>query len=217
MIRATRSYINALMASNQTYGRNRMTSRLQSKNTSWLPGAQTFNKVSSEQVNYQNMKNNAGSVQSTAAKLTGTGEDSVFAKAKESGDTTEVVNKVKEFVSQYNSMVKNLKSGGSRVDSSYLNQLNAYATMSRSALQATGVTKQADGTLAVNDKTLRGASLEQLEKTWGSDSSFAAKAGYVAVNVQASAVSSINSLVSNSYSNLLQSFGTRGNFFNFFM
>lgn len=165
---------------------------------------------------YQNMKTYAGEVQYTASELTKTGDDSLFAKAKESGDTTGITKQVKEFVNQYNGMVRSLKSSGSRVDNSYLNQLNANAMMCRSALQATGVTKNSDGTLSVNDKALKSASLEDLEKAWGSGTSFAAKSSVAAENVQANAVSGMNNLINNSYSNLLKNFGTRGNFFNFF-
>lgn len=197
--------------------RRRALSRSSKNNASrYLTNTSTANKTNSTMAVYQNMKNNAGEVQYAASKLTNAGDNSLFAKAKESGDTTEVTKQVKEFVNQYNNMVRNLKNGNSRVDSSYLNQLNSYATMNRNALQATGVTKQSDGTLSVDDKTLQGASLEQLQKAWGSSSSFAAKAGTTAAYVQSSAVSSLNSLMNNSYSNLLRNFGTSGSFFNFF-
>lgn len=216
MIRPTRNYMSAMLASNQT-SRSHMMNRLQTNKTNWFPGTQAFGKTSSTQTIYQNMKNNAGEVQSIATKLTDTGEDSLFARAKESGDTSEITKQIRELVTKYNNMVQNLNSGGSRIDNSYLNQLNSYVAMHRSALQATGVTKRADGTLSVDEKALKGASIDQLEKAWGSSTSFAAKAETVSVNVQANAVSSLNSLISNSYSSLLKSFGSRGNFFNFWM
>ena len=54
------------------------------------------------------MKNNAGELQNAALKLTNTGEDSIFARAKESGSTAEVTKQVKEFVNRYNTVVRNL-------------------------------------------------------------------------------------------------------------
>lgn len=217
-MRISRNYMSALMNANKTASsRRRALSRSSKTNASrYLTNTSTANKTNSTMTTYQNMRNNAGEVQSAASKLTNAGDNSLFAKAKESGDTTEVTKQVKEFVNQYNNMVRSLKNGNSRVDSSYLNQLNSYATMNRNALQATGVTKQSDGTLTVDDKALQGASLEQLQKAWGSSSSFAAKAGTTAAYVQSSAVSSLNSLMNNSYSNLLRNFGTSGSFFNFF-
>ena len=113
-------------------------------------------------------------------------------------------------------MVQSLRISGGRVDNSYLNQLSSYATMYRSALQTTGVTKNADGTLSVSDKALAGASLDQLKKAWGTDTSFAARTSSAAENVQANAVNGLNSLVGNVYSNLLRGYGSRGNYFNFF-
>lgn len=216
-MRVSRNYMSAMLgiSNKKTSNKRRMMDRLNTTGTNRFSSTQAANKTGSTQANYLNMKNNAGELQNIASKLTDTGEDSLFAKAKESNDTTAVTKQVKEFVNKYNGMVRNLRSGGSRLDNSYLNQLNANASMYRNALQATGVTKNADGTLSVNDKTLSEASVDQLQKAWGGTSSFATKTGSAAVNVQSNAVSGLNGLVANSYSNLLRSFGTRGNYFNF--
>lgn len=219
-MRISRNYMNALMNANKTRGSRR---RMQNRSNKYNASSYLTNTISSSRTNkanstmnvYQNMKNNAGEVQYAASKLTNSGDNSLFAKAKESGDTTEVTKEIKEFVNSYNNMVRSLKNGNSRVDNSYLNQLNSYSMMNRNTLQATGVTRQSDGTLTVNDKALNAASLEQLQKAWGSNSSFTAKAGTTAAYVQSSAVSSLNSLVNNSYSNLLRNFGSSGSFFNF--
>lgn len=216
-MRVTRNFMSAMLGigvgNNKTSGKHMM-DRL--KTTDRFLGGQTTNKTNSAHTNYQNMKNNAGELQSIASKLTGTGEDSLFAKAQETGDTTPITKQVKEFVEKYNGMVQSLRNSGGRVDNSYLNQLSSYATMYRSALQTTGVTKNADGTLSVSDKALAGASLDQLKKAWGTDTSFAARTSSAAENVQANAVNGLNSLVGNVYSNLLRGYGSRGNYFNFF-
>ncbi|MCM1388167.1 MAG: hypothetical protein NC231_12635 [Bacillus sp. (in: Bacteria)] len=216
-MRVSRNFMSAMLGigNKSTTKKSRMMDRLSTNSASRLFGTQSSNKTNSTQTNYQNMKNNAGELQSIVSKLTDEKEDSLFAKAQESGDTSAIKNQVKEFVSKYNGMVKSLRNSGSRVDNSYLNQLNSYATMYRSSLQATGVTKNADGTLSVDDKTLSQASVEQLKKAWGTDSSFAKRAGAAAVNVQENAVSGMNTLIGNAYSNLLQNYGSRGNYFNF--
>ncbi len=217
-MRVTRNFMSAMLGigSNTSASRRHRMSSLQPTGASRILNAGKTGQTGNSSTIYQNMKTYAGEVQYTASELTKTGDDSLFAKAKESGDTTGITKQVKEFVNQYNGMVRSLKSSGSRVDNSYLNQLNANAMMCRSALQATGVTKNSDGTLSVNDKALKSASLEDLEKAWGSGTSFAAKSSAAAENVQANAVSGMNNLINNSYSNLLKNFGTRGNFFNFF-
>ena len=216
-MRITRNYINAMMAANKnTASRKRMSNSLSStKNNSFYNTLTNKANGTSSIAVYQNMKDNAGALQSTASKLRDTGEDSIYAKAEESGNTAEITKLAKDFVNQYNSTVRSLKSGGSRVDTSYYNQLTSYATMHRNALQTAGITRNSDGTLSINEKTLQGASVEQLRQTFGSSSSFAAKAGQTAVYVQSNAVSSMNSMINNSYSSLLRNFGISGSFFNF--
>ena len=216
-MRVSRGFMSSMLGLSNTKSstrRSRMMDRLSTSTTNRLLGTQSANKTNSTQSNYLSMKENAGEVQSIASKLMDAGEDSLFAKAEESGDTTAVTKQIKDFVSKYNGMVRNLKTSGGRVDNSYLNQLNANAKMYRSALQATGVSQNADGTLSVNDKTLAGARAEQLKKAWG-PGSFAAKTSSAAANVQSNAVNGMNNLIANSYSNLLRSYGSKGNYFNF--
>ena len=216
-MRVSRGFMSAMLGLNSNKSstrRSRMMDRYNTNTANRFLSTQSANKTNSTQSNYLSMKENAGEVQSIASKLTDAGEDSLFAKAEESGDTTAVTKQIKDFVNKYNGMVRNLKNSGGRVDNSYLNQLNANAKMYRSALQATGVTQNADGTLSVNDKTLAGASVEQLKKAWG-PGSFAAKTSSAAKNVQANAVNSMNNLIANSYSNLLRGYGSKGNYFNF--
>lgn len=217
-MRVSRNFMSAMLGigNKSNTKRSRMMDRLNTNGTNRFLSTQNTKKTNNAQSAYMNMKNNAGELQNIASKLTNTGEDSLFAKAEESGDTSEITKQVKEFVDKYNGMVRNLRSGGSRVDNSYLNQLNANATMYRSALQATGVSKNADGTLSVNNKILSGASVNELKKAWGTGTSFAAKTRTTAANVSDNAVSSMNNLIANTYSNLLRNYGSRGNYFNFF-
>lgn len=220
-MRITRNYMSALLFGRQrTSTRNHMMDSLQTNNslyTSRFMNTSAINQASKTQTTYQNMKNNAGELQNLALKLTDSGENSLFSKAEQSGSTAEITKKVQDFVVSYNGMVRNLQSGSSRVDSSYLRMVNAYSSMHQAALKNTGVTRQADGTLSVDEKTLQQASLEQLQKAWGSSGSFTVKAGQTAAYVQNNAVSNLNSLISNTYSSLLGNYGSSGNFFNFWL
>lgn len=217
-MRVTRNFMSAMLGigGRASGSRRHRMSSLQPAGADRFLNTGKTNQSGGSQAVYQNMKKYSGEIQYSASELTKTGEDSLFAKAKESGDTTGITKQVKEFVDQYNGMVRSLKSSGSRVDNSYLNQLNSNAMMCRSALQATGVTRNSDGTLSVNDKALKGATLEQLEKAWGSGSTFVTKTNAAAENIQSNAVSGMNNLINNSYSDLLKNFGARGNYFNFF-
>ncbi len=218
-MRISRNYMSALMAANKgkSSSRKRMTNSLLSTNKYSNRYNTQTNKTTatSTAATYMNMKENAGKLQSAASKLLDTGDNSIYAKAEESGDTSQITSQVKDFVNQYNSTVRNLKSAGGRVDTSYYNQMTSYASMYRNALEASGVTRNSDGTLSVNENALQKASVAQLKQTWGGSSSFAARAGQVATNVQYNAVTSMNSMINNSYSSLLRNFGASGGFFNF--
>ncbi len=218
-VRISRNYMSALMAANKgkSSSRKRMTNSLLSTNKYSNRYNTQTNKTTGTNAatTYMNMKDNAGKLQSAANKLLDTGDNSIYAKAEESGDTNQITRQVKEFVNQYNSTVRDLKSAGGRVDTSYYNQMTSYASMYRNALEASGVTRNSDGTLSVNENALKKASVEQLKQTWGGSSSFAARAGQVATNVQYNAVTSMNSMINNSYSSLLRNFGASGGFFNF--
>ncbi len=218
-MRVSRNYMSALMAANKgkSSSRKRLTNSLLSTNKYSNRYNTQTNKTTGTNAaaTYMNMKENAGKLQSAASKLLDTGDNSIYAKAEESGDTSQITSQVKDFVNQYNSTVRNLKSAGGRVDTSYYNQMTSYASMYRNALEASGVTRNSDGTLSVNENALKKASVEQLKQTWGGSSSFAAKAGQVATNVQYNAVTSMNSMINNSYSSLLRNFGASGGFFNF--
>lgn len=179
------------------------------------PFAGLVNTTQNTEKLYYNMKYHAGQVEDYAKKLTDNGEKSLFARAKENGSTSEIVANIKGFVGQYNSMMKNLKDSGSRADSTYVTQFNNIAGMNRSELAACGVTKNADGTLSVDEKKLASADIDTLAKAWGTDSGFAGRVGHWADSVESSAESSMQAQVSSAYTTFLNSYGSRGNFFNF--
>lgn len=177
---------------------------------------------------YYNMKYHAGRVIDYADQLTDRSDTSLFAKAKESGDSAEIVATVKGFVSQYNSMMQNMKDSGSRADDSYVTQLNNISKMNYSELASCGVTRNIDGTLTVDDTRLAATDLETLEKVWNGNSSFAGRAALWADSVETHAERNMkaeasnsysnpfNTYSSNNYSNLFNNYGNRGNYFNFF-
>ena len=111
---------------------------------------------------YYNMKYHANQVSEYGNKLSDEGAASLFAKAKETGSNTEIVANIKGFVSQYNSMLENLRESGTRTDNNYLTQLNSISSLKSSELAACGVSRQSDGTLVVDDKKLGAAGLESL-------------------------------------------------------
>ena len=151
-----------------------------------------------------------------ADRLTDKSDTSLFAKAKESGKTDEIVSSVKGFVGQYNKMIENLKESGSRTEEVYLHQFNSMSSLSSSELASCGVKRNSDGTLSVDDKKLAETDLETLEKVWHGSGSFAGRASRWADSVESTAERSMKAEASTAYSNLFNGYGSRGNYFNFF-
>ena len=230
-MRVTRNYMNGLMGADN----NNSTSLLQRALSRSLKGKSmsrtsllnsvnnrnnllTQNKTTAAQAQklYYNMKYHAGQVSEYADKLSDTSDKSLFAKAKEGGDTSEIVSCIKSFVSQYNDMLKNLKDSGTRTDNNYLTQLNSMSRLSSTDLASCGVTRNADGTLVVDDKKLAAANLDTLEKVWNGNGNLASRSSLWAESVASSAERSMEAKISSSYSSLFNNYGNRGNYFNFF-
>ncbi len=165
---------------------------------------------------YYNMKYHANQVSEYGNKLSDEGAASLFAKAKETGSNTEIVANIKGFVSQYNSMLENLRESGTRTDNNYLTQLNSISSLKSSELAACGVSRQSDGTLVVDDKKLGAAGLESLEKLWGGRGGLGSRVSLWADSIENTAERSMEAKASTSYSNLFNNYGSSGNYFNFF-
>lgn len=165
---------------------------------------------------YYNMKYHAQQVCEYGDKLADDGKTSVYEKAKESGSTDEIAALVKGFVSQYNSMLGNLRESGSRTDNSYLSQLNSISGMNSSELASCGVNRNLDGTLTIDDKKLAQTDLATLQKVWGGKGGFSGRVTIWADSVEASAERNMEAQSSTSYSKLFNNYGSSGNYFNFF-
>ncbi len=171
---------------------------------------------------YYDMQYHAKSVGEYAEALQSSSEDSkeesLYEKAKKSGSTDEIVSTIKSFVSQYNKMMEDLEESGSTSDSMLRIQFDSLARASEKELAATGVTKRSDGTLTIDEKKLEAASVDTLEKAWGSG--FSTKAGAKAGTVEATAERNIEAEKSSTYSpfNRANLYGnstrSSGNYFN---
>ena len=232
-MRVPRNYMNGMAGGNGINGMNSLLQRALSRSSKGRKtgrSATLLNSVNNRnyiltknnataaqtQKLYYNMKYHAGQVMDYADRLTDKGDKSLFAKAKESGDTAEIAANIKGFVSQYNSMLANLRESGTVTDNSYLTQLNSTSIMNRSGLESCGITRNADGTLKVDEEKLAAADIDTLEKVWNGNSSFASRASLWADSIEANAERSMKAELSSSYSNLFKNYGNSGNYFNYF-
>lgn len=230
-MRVTRNYMNGLVGANGSgtssllqralsrSSKSKKTTRGSLLNTTNARNQALVNNLAnaaSTQKLYYNMKYHAGQVLDYADKLTDQSDKSIFAKAKESGDTSEIVSTVKSFVSQYNSMLKDLMESGTRADSNYLTQLKSISSLYRSELAACGVTRNSDGTFAIDDEKLAAADIDTLEKAWNGKTCMASRTALWADSVESNAERNMTAKASSSYSDLFKNYGNSGNYFNFF-
>lgn len=164
-------------------------------NREFITSPQTTQKT---QKFYYDMKYHAGQVQAYGDALKKTEKDSVYDKARESGSTEKIIENIKGFVSQYNQMLDDLEESGTRADTSFLSQFNSISRASASDLSKTGVTRQSDGTLMIDEKKLLAADVDTLEKVWGGNG-FSARAAARAGSVEAAAERNIEAEKSTTY------------------
>lgn len=167
---------------------------------------------------YYDMKYHAGQVEEYGQALKKTEKDSIYDKARESGSTEKIVDNIKGFVAQYNRMLADLEESGTRTDVNFLNQLNSMSRVGERELSQTGVSRRADGTLAVDEEKLLAADVDTLEKVWGGNG-FPAGASARAGSVEAAAETNIEAEKSTTYdpfarSNLYQYGSNVGSRFN---
>ena len=230
-MRVTRNYMNSLLGANgnnttsllqralSRSTKNKKTNRaslLNSVNNRGNLLTQNAATAAQTQKLYYNMKYHAGQVIDYADKLTDKSDNSLFAKARESGDTTEIVANIKGFVNQYNEMLASIKESGTRTDTTYMTQLNSITSLNRLDLSSCGVTRNADGTLTVDDAKLSNTDIDTLEKVWNSKGGVAERTALWADSVESNAERNMTAQASSAYSNLFNNYGNSGNYFNFF-
>lgn len=211
----------ALSRSSTSSRANRLASLLGNKKntaTSGLTNRNFVNSASKSQKFYYDMQYHAKQVGEYADALQSTEKDSLYDKARKSGSTDQIVSDIKSFVNQYNNMLNDLDESGNKADASLLNQFNSMSRVAERELASTGVTRAADGTLAVDEKKLEAADVDTLEKVWGGNG-FSSKAAAKAGTVEATAERNIEAEKSSVYSpfdrtNLYGSRST-GSYFNY--
>jgi hypothetical protein len=158
---------------------------------------------------YEQLKESADAVEDSASVLTSEDEDNIFETAKTEGNTIEVKNQVKEFISSYNDLVKKLikSSTTSSLNSYYKQMLAELYTDNKTSLTDIGMTADNSGLLSLDSEKFSEADIDTLEKALGSDSSFITKTSYIASRVSNNAETNLES-ISSLYSTSGQSYST---------
>lgn len=124
--------------------------------------------------------------------------NSIFERAAESGDISELVKQIKKTVEAFNDTIGILEADGSALNCFYAESLKDVAEESKALLAKVGITLEENGTLSVDKEVLGSADLETLEAVFGKDGSFSEKTTFTAGRVADNASAHLDS-VSNQY------------------
>ena len=145
---------------------------------------------------YEKLEKAADQLSEAASVFMATGEDSLFSKARESGDNQDIYNAVEDFVGKYNSTLSALKNTSSTLNDYYSQMLKSAASDNKEALESIGISIAKDGSLSVDKDKLKETDIDTLEKVLGNTKGFTQKAAYVADRVSDNAHTNQSSLSS---------------------
>lgn len=148
--------------------------------------------------NYKKMEKEADGLKKKADSLAAKGENSLYAKARESGDTEELCKEIQELVASYNSTMKILQSAPGALNEYYAQMLQEAAEGNSKSLADIGVTISKDGKAVLDGDKLKAADVDTLEKVMGASNDFTAKLSFLAGRISDNAQAGTKSL-SNQY------------------
>ena len=168
---------------------------LQALNKSRSTGAVAATKKSE----YEKLEKAADQLQQKAEIFTKVGENSIFAKARESGSNQEIYDGIEALVESYNSVCRTLKTVSTPLNDYYRQMLQEAGTENKEALSNIGITISKDGTAVIDKEKLKTADIDSMEKTLGASGSFSSKVTFLATRISDNAEKNAES-VSSQYS-----------------
>ena len=136
---------------------------------------------------YTKLENSSEKLSKYASSLLETEKDSIYDKAEESGSTSSIVSNVSKLVEEYNSTINQLNKAGGSMNEFYRQQLKAIPSSCKDALKTIGITQQKDGSLSIDEKTLKSADTATLKKALGNDTGFTSKIDFISGRVNKNA------------------------------
>lgn len=183
--------INNTSLLNHIYNNGSGSNLLSSLNKSGSSAADTKQKS-----NYEKLEKKADQLQKSARSLAAKGEDSLYAKAKESGSTEEICKEVEALVESYNSTMEILRSSDGALNEYYRQMLQEAVEGNSKSLADVGITISKNGKMTVDADKLKAADVDTLEKVLGSSGDFSAKVSFLAGRISDNAQAGSRSLSS---------------------
>ncbi len=146
--------------------------------------------------NYEKLETAAEQLLQTAESFTAEGEESVFAKAKESGSNEEIYAGVETLVEKYNQTLELLRKTQSPLNEYYSQMLQGAVSDNSKALSEIGITISKDGTVSLDKDKLKAADVDTLKKTLGTPGGFSTKMAFLATHISDNAEANAESLTS---------------------
>ena len=146
--------------------------------------------------NYEKLETAAEQLLQTAESFAAEGEESVFARAQESGSNEEIYAGVETLVGKYNQTLELLRKTQSPLNEYYSQMLQGAVSDHSKALSEIGITISRDGTVALDKDKLKAADVDTLKKTLGMPGGFSTKMAFLATHISDNAEANAESLTS---------------------
>ncbi len=144
--------------------------------------------------NYEKLQKTAEHLVQKAEIFTTEGEESIFAKARESDSNQEIYAGVEALVENYNNTLKALKTASTPLNDYYRQMLQEVANENSGALENIGITISKDGTAVLERDKLKAADTDTLEKALGTSGTFSTKVAFLATRISDNAQVNAKSL-----------------------
>lgn len=145
---------------------------------------------------YEKMREAAENLEQQAERMNETGGKSIYDKAKESGDFTEVQGEVKKLVSAYNTMLDKLRTDMTTMGRFYQQSLKEAAAENKDALKSIGISLDKNGRMNIDQEKFKSADAYKLESIFGADGTLSSKLNLIAGKVTESAEANLKSISS---------------------
>ncbi|MCI8373028.1 MAG: hypothetical protein HFI75_11670 [Lachnospiraceae bacterium] len=144
---------------------------------------------------YDKLEKTASGLASAAQVFLAEDKDSVYAKAEESGSNDILYESIEKLVENYNKTADSLKKASGSLNDYYYHMLASAAESESSGLGALGISFK-NGKLSVDEEKLKAASVEDMKKVFGPDSTFLTKVAFLAGRTADNAKSTSQSISS---------------------
>lgn len=147
---------------------------------------------------YRKQETAADELYTQTQKFAKEGEESLFEEARNTNDVSKLQKETEALAESYNSLLSALNKSTDRLDAFYLQNLKEIAQDNKKELSQIGITVAKDGTLVVDSEKFAAASVDDIEKLLGGNSSFISKLSFLSEKVGDNAAAKLAS-TSDSY------------------